>query len=366
MLYLDVKGIIDNEQTKAMMEFWGGGQDVFTVETVRRVLAENPDEPEITLNIDCDGGSVEEGLKIYDELRGSGKTIHTNVTGGCHSMAVALLLAAPEENRSANRNVRALIHRVYIPMCDYLTADDCLEIAEACMMEEDAILDIYVERTGQDRETLAEIMRQEKVHDAKSLLDLNFISKINTYNTNQFFNSIKNSMAKNEQTAYEKFMSKVNAYKNKRAGKAVNFDYKDAEGEVVFSTESEEDTLAEGDTVTIAGGETSGTFVLDDGREVTIEDSVVTGIVPTEPETLEERVTELEALLDEATNVIQEQETELNNLRGSDYTPKNRKTQVPATKPKGPGADNRGVDDIKAQARDARERFNAAGKVTKK
>ena len=69
-------------------------------------------------------------------------------------MAVCILLAAPAENRSANRNCRALIHRVYMPVGDWLTSDDARSIAEELALEEEAILDVYVERTGQDREFL--------------------------------------------------------------------------------------------------------------------------------------------------------------------------------------------------------------------
>lgn len=358
MTYIDVKGIIDNEQVRAMMEFWGGGQEIFSVESINRFLDANPDEDEITLNIDCDGGSVEEGLKIYDALRMSGKTIYTNITGGCHSMAIVVLLAAPSENRSANKNVRALIHRVYTGLCDYVSAEDCLDMAEDLIREEDAILDIYEDRTGIDRDLLAKVMREEKIHDAKSLLDLNFISKINSYNTNQFFKSFK-AMAQKKESAFDKFMSKVNAYKAKRNEGAVNFDFKDTDGEVVFSTETEEDTLAVGDTVTLASGETSGTFTLDDGRTITIEDNIVTAIEEEESESLEERVTELEALLDEATNLINEQETELNNLRGSNYKPQARKTNIPAVKGKNAAEDKRTAEDIKAAARERAEKVNA-------
>lgn len=210
MIFINLKGAIDSEENRVMMELWGGTPEICSVETFRRVLDEHPDEQEVCINIDCDGGSVEEGFKIYDLLRMSGRTIYTNIVGGCHSMAVCILLAAPAENRSANRNCRALIHRVYMPVGDWLTSDDARSIAEELALEEEAILDVYVERTGQDRERLRNVMHEERIHDAKSLLDLGFISKINSYNTNQIFNA----MAKNEKSAYEKFMSKVKAFRN--------------------------------------------------------------------------------------------------------------------------------------------------------
>jgi hypothetical protein len=47
---------------------------------------------------------------------------------GCHSMAIVLLLAAPLENRTGNVNLRALVHRVQVPMYGYYTADEIEEI----------------------------------------------------------------------------------------------------------------------------------------------------------------------------------------------------------------------------------------------
>ena len=167
MIFINLKGAIDSEENRVMMELWGGTSEICSVETFRRVLDEHPDEQEVCINIDCDGGSVEEGFKIYDLLRMSGRTIYTNIVGGCHSMAVCILLAAPAENRSANRNCRALIHRVYMPVGDWLTSDDARSIAEELALEEEAILDVYVERTGQDRERLRNVMHEERIHDAK-------------------------------------------------------------------------------------------------------------------------------------------------------------------------------------------------------
>lgn len=139
-------------------------------------------------------------------------------------------------------------------------------------------------------------------------------------------------------SAYEKFMSKVKAFRNGKNGTPANFDYLDAEGQVVLQTVGEEDNLAEGVEATLASGETSGTVVLEDGRVVTVEDNIVTEIEMEQTESLEDRVAALEAMLDEATNLIEEQENELRNLRGSNYRPKNRKTVLPGSKKNEPSA----------------------------
>jgi ATP-dependent protease ClpP protease subunit len=208
--------------------------------------------------VHCNGGSVSEGLTIYDILRNSGRNIYMNVEGSCHSMSVVLLLAAPLENRTGNVNLRALVHRVYAPMYGYYTADELKSLSEDIVREENAILDIYVERTGKNRASLSAWMKSEKERTAEELLNMNFISKINSYNTN----SKKASMKKNSkpagkqtgnkaQNALQKATAFLNRLGNLLNSDLVNFDYKDAEGNIVFSTEAEEDTLAVGDAVIV-------------------------------------------------------------------------------------------------------------------
>ena len=119
MIEINVYKPIDSEDIFAA--WWGMEDCVFSADAVHRIFNENPSENEFKFNINCDGGSVHEGLRIYDVLRTSGKKIHANIEGGCHSMAIILLLAAPAENRSANRNARALIHKVRTIVYDDLT-----------------------------------------------------------------------------------------------------------------------------------------------------------------------------------------------------------------------------------------------------
>lgn len=370
MIFVDIKGEINNEVQKFWAQLWGEPREVFSVETIRAILKKYPNDPDLFLNIDCNGGDVEEGFKIYDELRNSGKNIHTNITGGCHSMAVVLLLAAPAENRSANRNCRALIHKVYAPVYDFINADDAEDVAAMLRMEQDAILDVYVDRTGNDRAMMEQVMAQEKTHNAQSLLELGFISKINSYNTNQLFNKMAKS-TKPASNAFQAFMDKVTAFRNKKAGKPANFDYLDADGNVVLSTVGDEDNLAEGVEATLSSGETSGTVTLEDGRVVTVTDGIVTEIE--DPEStegdLEARVSELEDLLEAATNLVQEQqeainslETELNNFKGSNYQPKPRRPQVPDGKN---GKTEPTVEDLKAAARAAQEKVRNAKNLKK-
>lgn len=314
MVEIDVYKVIDKEDVFFSWMF--GEEFSFSADTIHKVFDENPDEKEFKFNINCDGGSVSEGMRIYDVLRTSGKTIFCNIENGCHSMAVVLLLAAPKENRTANPNARALIHEVRAFPFGNMTADDCRTLADEIDQEQNSILDIYAERTGSDRNFLETSMKEEKQRTAQWLLDNGFISKINIYTTNS---KNKRQMSKPEL----KRKNLLQRIANLLGGEIVNYDFKDADGNVLFSTEKEDDSLAVGDPVTIPDGSTEGTFTLEDGRTVTIAEGKVSEIQEASTtDEKDERIAELENALEEAGEVITEQEKEITNLKnqiGSKY-----------------------------------------------
>lgn len=327
MVEIDIYKPIDREDP--FMSLWFGDDWVFSADNIHRAFDENPTEKDFRFNINCDGGSVSEGLRIYDVLRTSGKNIYMNIEGGCHSMAVCLLLAAAKENRTANPNCRALIHEVRACTCDNLTADEAQALADEIRTEQEAILDIYVDRTGTDRQKLEELMKAERQLTAEQLKEYGFISKINVYTTNRkkhFKTKNFKEMAKTKKeviSAADNFMKKL---KNLLSATVVNYDHKDADGNVLFTTEAEDDTLEVG-----MAASPDGEFELTDGRVVVITDGVIAEIREAngdegyneELENLRARVAALEGALTEAENVI----TDLRNEVGSTYTVRNRQTQ---------------------------------------
>jgi len=305
----------------------GGESFSFSADTIHKIFDENPEETEFKFNINCDGGTTSEGLRIYDVLRTSGKTLFCNVEGGCHSMAIVLLLAAPKENRTANPNSRALIHEVRGGSWDYLKADELRILADEIDREQNAILDIYEERTGYDRATLETLMKEEKQRTASELLQYGFISKINTYSTNL---KPKNQMTKPTGKVQELLNKAKELGKSitnlLEGGEPVNFEFKDSDGMVLFTTEKEDDSIAVGDAAS-----PDGTYELPDERTVIVAGGVVTEI--TEPQAdateVENLVAENQSLKDEllnAQNLITEMSNELNKHVTSNFvaTPRTR------------------------------------------
>lgn len=352
MIEVKVYDDIASKKDGAFMSFFGF-DETFSADRIRNLFDSNPDEKDFKFLINCDGGSVSEGLAIYDIIRTSGKNIHCNIDGGCHSMAVCILLAAQKENRTANQNARALIHRVQGSAADYCDADEFRKIADEMESQENVILDIYAERTGTERETLKQLMLDRKILNANELLKNGFISKINNYNTNKKTQKNLTAMSKTKKEvidAGELFLSKFKNFLN-RTPDTVNFDHTDADGNVLFSTEVGDNTLELGMSAT-----PDGTFDLPDGRSVTIAEGVITEI--TEPKTeseikiaeLENTIAEQNALLTEAQTVI----VDLKNQISGNFQVQNRMKNIDGKKSLNGG---KTVEDYKNELIENRKKF---------
>lgn len=342
MIEIDIHNDIANAND--LWATWGGEIQVVSLDMFKNILRNNPDETDLKLNIHCNGGSVSEGFAIYDTLRTSGKNISANIEGDCHSMAIVLLLAAPFENRTANKNCSSLIHNVRGGICGWVSADDCQELAEDIRADQNKILDIYADRTGKDKAELEDIMKQEKTWNAEDLKEMGFISKINSYNTNSKTQNENNMTEKLNKLVndVEALLAKVNIHFATKPDKA-NMAITDNEGNTLFTTDKEDDTFAVGDVAT-----PNGTFTLDkatsqypEGTVVVIEEGAISSITEPQAEPNTEEMdnlkkenedlkAELNLLKSNKANAetllkeTQAQIIELKNQIQSDFTPENR------------------------------------------
>lgn len=338
---------------------WMGASGVLSLQAVNALLDEHPEEKDFYFDIHCAGGEVEEGLAIYDKLRTSGKNIHMNIEGGCHSMAVCLLLAAPREFRTANANAVALIHKV--SGWAEGTSADLTAAANTTAMLEKRIVEIYADRTGHSADEMQALMDKQEEHTAQELLSLGFISKINPYNTNY-----KTTMAKDKKSISE-FLNSVQKF---LAGGAKNYEFVDGDGNVLFTTEGEDDTLEVG-----IAASPDGTFTIADGRVVVVENGVITSIEDpaaggegegeggesaTDLEAANARIAELEAENAELRSQIGESVNIIRDLRSqvkSNFQPTRRNG--------GPAVKQPAVKSDEERRAELREKMNAAkGKKT--
>lgn len=332
MVIINLNLPIGPESENKWLAYWGEEACFFSLDTCKRIFEENAGEEEFQFIINCDGGYVEDGFAIYDYLRTSGKTLHCKIEGVCHSMAVCILLAAPKENRTANQHAMSLIHCVRTEMWGDKTAEELKALAEQTEELQEKILDIYADRTGEDKEVLRQFMQEEKVRDTDFLLEHGFISSIVPYNTNLRNGGLHNINSINQKIMAKKLeevmaMAQNFLTKAKNAlGKALNFDHTDADGNLLFSTDAEDETLEVG-----MAASPDGTFELPDGRTVIIADGVITEIQ--QPQTTDENELEnlraenenLRQQLEEAANVITEMQAQLS----SNYKPAGAKRNAP-------------------------------------
>ena len=264
MAKLKIYSDIVDEECKAFMAF--GGLSGMSFLDVDKFIAGIPeDDGEINLTINCRGGMTDEALAMYDALRATGKTISAEVIGECSSSATLLLLAAKKELRRAHPNASILIHNPYISGFVEGDAKRIGNIAESLEDVRTKFLDIYVERTGADREVLSTMMDEDKPMNVAKAIELGFIAE-----------EILPISAQNKQPKINAKMS-IKEKIFMALAKVFGMTLETADGKQL-ELEKESGEPVVGDKVTSEDGE----YLMPDGTTIVVEESVITEIRPAE------------------------------------------------------------------------------------
>lgn len=351
MAQLKIYNEIVDEETKVVYRDWLG-TDGFCYKDISDFL-EHMDEGDgkIELLLHCPGGNCLEGWAIYDKLRQSGKEISATIEGNCSSMATIILLAAPKERRFAYENARMCIHNPaveWLDVCpgDRLTADeiskmkDKLSAQEVALLEEQSrILDVYVERTGADRNELQSIMDEDKFINMGKAKELGFINDTIAPNTaNRKSNKFIKKMAKEEKITIEnKLVKRLLSL----AGVAKIEDVQIPLDQKITAADGTEFTVEREDGDPQVGDKAypNGSYTLDDGTVIVVEDEVITSITPSGEETEEEveeetdeRVAALQAKVDELAAANEALVSENESLKSENETLKASNESLSAEK----------------------------------
>lgn len=275
------------------------------------------DDNEIELRLHCEGGVCTEGWAIYDRLRASGKEITAIVEGLAASMATVILMAAPKERRKAYENATLLVHNPYTIAAGG-TADELRKAAEDMQMEQDRILDLYVERCGCDRDEMQALMNENKPIDAKKALEMGLIGEIIAPASARGNVELKYESQGMETTEVKtSLFQKMLRALGFASAEEVDETALDAVEDTAEGTEAlcMELSAADGSTISIeresgspqVGDKASpdGEWTMPDGRVIVIEDGVITEIRTEEDTEAEdsEEVDEVQALRDEVENL---------------------------------------------------------------
>lgn len=153
------------------------GEGNVTSAAISKKLATATGVTDIVLHIDSIGGDVDEGFRIFDLLRLSGKKISAYVTGNCYSAAMCILAAAAKGKRFALPSAKFMIHRAWTSP-DFVNAEIALELAT----ELNAIDKTYKGIVGKiipiKTEEVQSLYDNETVFDSAKALQLGVISAI--------------------------------------------------------------------------------------------------------------------------------------------------------------------------------------------
>ena len=137
--------------------------------------AEDPDK-DIIIYINSPGGSVIDGLAIYDTMQHTKAPINTICIGEAASMASVLLLAGSPNKRYVLKNARVMIHQGSGGTRGQ--ASDIEIYTKELLRLEHLINEIMQEHTGQSIEKLQKDQNRDNYMTSQQALDYNIIDKI--------------------------------------------------------------------------------------------------------------------------------------------------------------------------------------------
>jgi ATP-dependent Clp protease, protease subunit len=134
----------------------------------------------ITLIINSPGGSVDAGFAIWDQIKMISSPVTTLVTGLAASMGSILSLCAAKGRRLATPNARIMIHQPSIHGAVRGPASDIEIHAREILKTRARIIDLYVEASGKDRETIAAAIERDTFLTADEAKEFGLIDRVVT------------------------------------------------------------------------------------------------------------------------------------------------------------------------------------------
>lgn len=159
--------------------FLGEGVNSHTANVVVAQLLhlayENPDE-DIKLYINSPGGSVYDGLAIYDTMNFIKPDVQTIGIGLQASMGAFLLSAGAKGKRAVLPNARVMIHQPSSGTRGKIT-DQEIDLREGLLLKE-KLAKILSKNTGQDFEKLKNDMERDYWMSAEEAVEYGLVDKI--------------------------------------------------------------------------------------------------------------------------------------------------------------------------------------------
>lgn len=160
--------VVENNATKtARIDIYGviGGwwDESNTAKSFQRRFSElEKNHDRIDVYINSPGGSVHEGLPIYNAIRNSSKEVHTYNIGIAYSMGFMILLAAKKGNAHAYKGSLMMAHNVSSLAIG--NANDMREEAHVLDKYDDVLASLIADRSGKTVEEVNSLWFDYKDH----------------------------------------------------------------------------------------------------------------------------------------------------------------------------------------------------------
>ena len=129
----------------------------------------------ILLIINSPGGSVHSGFAIWDQIQMIDAPVWTLVTGLAASMGSILSIAGVKGNRLATENAQIMIHQPLISGVIQGQATDLEIQAKEIIKTRELLIDLYKEKTGQDRKRIEKALDRDTWLSAKEAMEFGLI-----------------------------------------------------------------------------------------------------------------------------------------------------------------------------------------------
>ena len=149
-----------------------------SIVTAQLLFLESKGKDDITMYINSPGGSVTDGLAIYDTMQYIGCDVSTIVTGMAASMASVLLAAGAAGKRYALPNAQVMIHQ---PLISGGLSGQCTDIkihADNLVKTRDRLEAILAKHTGKDQTIVNAACERDNYLTAEAALDFGLIDRI--------------------------------------------------------------------------------------------------------------------------------------------------------------------------------------------
>lgn len=236
---------------------WEYKESETSAEFFRKALAEIPEEDTIELHINSYGGSVKEGVAIYNQLKQKKcKEIVAYVDGFAYSIASIIMQAA--DRRIMGLGTSLLIHNMWLTAQG--NADDLRKAADDLDVLMESNRQIYMERINISEEELIEMLDTETYLTPQKAVEMGFADEVDSTTDagegtmlekmQQQLSQMRRTMA--EQKAFKEELKQL---------------YKDTKQKKDDEDETDDDTDSEGDDSTTADETDDDTDTDDDKKK---------------------------------------------------------------------------------------------------